>query len=63
MVEYGKILGPTVQSLEQALNENRLSWLGHILRMATEHLCLCVLLCEALSGWKMVWDDRLMTRE
>lgn len=31
-----KLLGSMVQSLEQTLNQNRLRWLGHALRMSTE---------------------------
>lgn len=37
-----------VQSSEQALNQDRLGWLGHVLRMLIKQLLLCIL-------WKGYW--------
>lgn len=32
------VLGPRVRSLEQALNQSRLEWLRHVVRMRAESL-------------------------
>lgn len=48
-----KVPGPRVQLLEQALNMNKLRWLGHILPMFTEPLPRCTVFSEARNGWKM----------
>lgn len=42
-----EVLGPVVQSLEQALNQNKLRLLVHVLRMPTERLPHCMLCFEA----------------
>lgn len=49
-----KILCPRVQFLEQALNQNWVKWLKHVLSISTERQSRCMLFCGAGSEWKMV---------
>lgn len=58
-----KLLGSRVRPLEQALNQNKLKWLGNGLCMLTERLPRCTLFFEGEggNGWKMVPDGNPMT--
>lgn len=51
-----KVLGSRVKSLEQAINQNRSKWLGHILHISTEQLLRCTLSLQQGNGWKVVGD-------
>lgn len=45
-----KVRGPTVQSLEQVVIQNRLRWLGCVLPMVTERLPRCTMFFEPRNG-------------
>lgn len=58
-----RVLGPRVQSPEQALDANRLMWLKHVLDVPTEQLPSFSLFTEAGNRWGMMGQDgQSMTR-
>lgn len=56
-----EIPGLGVQSLEKVLNLNRLSQVGHILRMPTKRMPCFMLFFDAGNDWEMVQSDRSIT--
>lgn len=58
-----KALCPTVQSLEESLNTNRLSCLDPDLLMSPEQLLCCMLWSRSDGGWKIGQGGQQMTRK